>query len=256
MINYEPIPIYDDIVWDLTSEACHMLIVAPSGGGKTVFLNYLGAWVLKQQHELYVIDAKKSNFGAMFSSICKTASDVENIIQMLNELKDSMDEDYEKYFSSEMLGMGENYKTLGLPAHVLIFDEVLAALETGDKKQKTRMEVPLKQLAIKGRMAGYIIVLSAQKLLATDLPKAITEQCQTRIILGSLVSDETFHTATGYYKKDLATAYRGAMGKGYAVTPKNGLSYIETPWMDIDPFDFRNLIMTFHREGSQDGKSD
>lgn len=112
----------------------------------------------------------------------------------------------------------------------------------------------LEQLALKGRAAGFGLVLSAQKLNATDLPKAITEQCQTRIILGKVVSDETFHQSTGLYKKDLAHAYRGGVGKGYAVTPQSGISYIETPLMPHNSRDYISLLKELRDRGTPYGE--
>lgn len=53
----------------------------------------------------------------------------------------------------------------------------------------------LKILALKSRASGRgLLILASQKLLASDLPRAITEQCQTRIILASdaSISEETF----------------------------------------------------------------
>ena len=58
MTNYKPIPIYDSLEWDLTTEACHTILLAPSGAGKTIFLSYLSAMLLKRGHKLYIIDAK------------------------------------------------------------------------------------------------------------------------------------------------------------------------------------------------------
>lgn len=106
--------------------------------------------------------------------------------------------------------------------HFLFFDEILSVLSFASRKEREEIEKLLGQLALKGRAAGFSLVVSAQKLNATSLPKSITEQCQTRIILGGLVSEETFHQATGAYKKDIAAAYKGGVGEGYAVTPRTG----------------------------------
>lgn len=257
MPNYNPIPIYPGLDWDLTTEACHTLLLSPSGGGKTMFLSYLGAMVLKHGHNLYVVDAKNTSFGMTFQSTgVSTATTPDEIIMLLTNLVERMEYDYEVFFSSENIGIDTNFSILQLPAQVLIFDEVLSALDSGDKKQKAEMERLLKILALKGRMAGYIIVLTSQRLLASDLPKAVTEQCQTRYILGANISEELFHMATGAYKKDLGTSYRGGVGKGYAVTPKTGLTYFEAPYMDFKPNDFRTLLYDFQRKEQQHGKSD
>lgn len=243
MTNYNPIPIYDNISWDLTTESCHTLLIAPSGAGKTMFLSYLAGMVLQRGHNLFIIDAKNTSFGAIFqSSGVGTASTPDEILRLLTDLVESMTDDYDTIFSSDSIQLDNNFASLHLPAHVLIFDEVLSALDSGDKKQKIEMERLLKLLALKGRMAGYIIVLTSQRLLATDLPKAVTEQCQTRYIMGANVSDELFHLATGSYMKNLGTSYKGAVGKGYVVTPKNGLTYFESPFMNFKVNDFRSLI--------------
>lgn len=246
MTNYNPIPIYDDIHWDLTTESCHTLLIAPSGAGKTMFLSYLAGMILKRGHNLFIIDAKNTSFGTTFqSSGVRTASTPDEILCLLTDLVESMTHDYDTIFSSDSIQLDDNFATHQLPAQVLIFDEVLSALDSGDKKQKVEMERLLKLLALKGRMAGYIVVLTSQRLLATDLPKAVTEQCQTRYIMGANVSEELFHLATGSYKKNLGTSYKGAVGKGYVVTPKNGLAYFESPFMDFKVNDFRTLIHNF-----------
>lgn len=256
MTSYKPIPLYDEIVWNLITEACHILLLAPSGAGKSMLLSYLAGMVLKRGHNLLLIDAKKTAFGETYKSIgVPVASDVDEIIKMLTELVESMEDDYNNYFSSDDISLDTNFATLKLPAHVLIFDEVLSALESGDKKQKAEMERLLKLLALKGRMAGYIIVLTSQRLLATDLPKAVTEQCQTRIIMGANVSDELFHVATGVYKKDIVTNYDGGVGKGYILTPKNGLTAFKAPYMDFSNVDFRNLMYELRKEGASYGPS-
>lgn len=166
MTSYKPIPLYDEIVWNIITEACHILLLAPSGAGKSMLLSYLAGMVLKRGHNLLLIDAKKTAFGETYKSIgVPVASDVNEIIKMLTELVESMEDDYNNYFSSDEISLDTNFATLKLPAHVLIFDEVLSALESGDKKQKAEMERLLKLLALKGRMAGYIIVLTSQRLL-------------------------------------------------------------------------------------------
>lgn len=255
-IRYEPIPIYDNVIWDYTSEALHILLIAPSGAGKSQFLRYLGGMVLKHQHMLYVIDAKNSDFGRLFRNIgVQVAADTEEIIKLLTALVGEMEERYAKHFAADNADIDASIISLGLKSHILIFDEVLAALDNADKKQKAEMERLLGQLALKGRAAGISLVLTAQKLNATDLPKSITEQCQTRIILGAVVSEETFHQATNLYKKDIVTQYKGGVGKGYAITPKSdGLAYIEMPQMPEKTSDYIMLFKELRDRGTPYGE--
>ena len=78
---YKPIPIYNNVSWDLTSEACHILLIYPSGAGKTVFICYLAAMVLKRGHKILLIDVKntrkrKEGYYLTFSAICNTTSGI------------------------------------------------------------------------------------------------------------------------------------------------------------------------------------
>lgn len=254
MLSYEPVPIYDDVAWDFTSEALHILLIAPSGAGKTCLLTYLGGMILKRQHRLYVIDAKNSDFGMTFRhSGVPVATKNEEIIQLLTELVREMEERYSTFYTDG--SAGSDFHSKGMQGHFLIFDEILSVLSSADKKDKAEIERLLGQIALKGRAAGFSIIVTAQKLNATDLPKAITEQCQTRIILGGLVSEETFHQATGMYKKDIGSVYRGDRGKGYAVTPKtNGLSYIETPLISTNLRDCLTLLKELRDRGTPYGE--
>lgn len=255
MISYEPIPIYDEVVWDFNSEALHILLIAPSGSGKSWLLTYLAGMALKRQHRVYMIDAKNSLLGRIFRHAgVQVATNIEEILELLTVLVDGMEERYAKYFASGQMGMGEGIELLGLEGHFLFFDEILSVLNSADKKERAEMERLLGQLALKGRAAGFSLVITAQKLNASDLPKAITEQCQTRIILGGLVSEETFHQATGVYKKDIATMYRGGVGQGYAVTPKSGgLTYIETPLLPRRLEDCTPLLRELRDRGTPYG---
>ncbi|MCM1253973.1 MAG: FtsK/SpoIIIE domain-containing protein [Clostridium sp.] len=228
MLSYEPIPIYGGVDWNFKSEALHILLIAPSGAGKTRLLAYLGGMVLKRQHRLYVIDAKNSDFGMLFRHAgVPVATNTEEIIRLLTVLVEEMEKRYSMLLADSSY---TDFADMKMQGHILIFDEVLSVLFNADKKDKAEIERLLGQIALKGRAAGFSIVLTAQKLNATDLPKSITEQCQTRIILGANVSEETFHQATGMYKKDTGNIYKGGVGKGYAVTPDTaGACYIETP---------------------------
>ena len=252
--SYDPIPIYEGVEWNFTSEALHILLIAPSGNGKSRFLTYLGGMVLKRQHRLYVIDAKNSDFGMAFRHAgVPVATNIKQIIQLLTELVQEMEKQYS--LSSADGSDGADFPDNGKQGHFLIFDEVLAVLVQADKKDKAEIERLLGLIALKGRSAGFSLILTAQKLNATDLPKSITEQCQTRIILGGVVSEDTFHQATGMYKKDTVTGYKGDVAQGYAVTPKTGgLAYTEIPLLEGKLRDYVPLLKELRDRGTPYGE--
>lgn len=251
VLSYEPVPIYGEVIWDFTSEALHILLIAPSGAGKTRFLSYLGGMIIKRQHRLYVVDAKNSDFGMIFRYAgVPVATKTEEIIQVLTELVEEMEKRYSILYQDDD-SKGLDFREKGMPGYFLIFDEILSVLSFAEKEEKKQIEKLLGQIALKGRAAGFSIIVTAQKLNATDLPKSITEQCQTRIILGRLVSNETFHQVTDIYKKDIGTVYRGGKGKGYAVTPEtNGPSYIETPLLSGRLGNYRELLKKLKKRGT------
>ena len=251
VLSYEPIPIYDGVTWDITREALHVLLIAPSGAGKTRLLTYLGGMALKRQHKLYVIDAKNSDFGMAFRYAgVPVATNIKAIIKMLTEFVQKMEKRYSILYPSDGSG-GLDFREKGLPGHILIFDEILSVLFYADKEEKAEIERLLGQIALLGRAAGFAIIVTAQKLNATNLCKAITEQCQTRIILGRLVSDETFHQVTGMSKKDIGTVYRGGRGQGYAVTPETGgLTCIKTPLLSGRLGDYSELLKGLRKRGT------
>ncbi len=251
VLSYESIPIYGKVIWDFTREALHILLIAPSGAGKTRFLTYLCGMILKRQHKLYVIDAKNSDFGMIFRYAgVPVATKIEEIIQLLTELVEEMEKRYAILYQADD-SEGLDFREKGMPGYFLIFDEILSVLFSADKKDKAEIERLLGQIALKGRAAGFSIIITAQKLNASDLSKAITEQCQTRIILGKVVSEETFHQATGMYKKDIGTVYRGRRGEGYAITPEtDGLTYIQTPLLPGRLGNYRKLLKELKERGT------
>ena len=249
-INYKPIKLYDNICFDIASEACHQIVIAPSGAGKSLYLSSLAGMLIKQGHSVSLIDAKRTSLGATFENLgIPVARTAEEIVLLLEQMVFEMEDTYKRYFSFSSVDFSTTYSDFSLPAHYLIFDEVLAALESGTPSQQKEMVRLLKILALKSRASGRgLLILASQKLLASDLPRAVTEQCQTRIILGSesSISEETFYSVMGKEKRDLLAEYRGGVGKGYILTPKtNGIKYFETPYFDLDSIAFKDKIRDF-----------
>ncbi|HHT7645277.1 TPA: cell division protein FtsK [Streptococcus suis] len=249
-VNHNPIKLYDNIFFDIASEASHQIIIAPSGAGKSLYLATLAGLLIKQGHSVSLIDAKQTSLGATFENLgIPVARNAEEIVLLLEQMVFEMEDTYKRYFSFSSVDFSTTYSDFSLPAHYLIFDEVLAALESGTPSQQKEMVRLLKILALKSRASGRgLLILASQKLLASDLPRAVTERCQTRIILGSesSISEETFYSVMGKEKRDLLAEYRGGVGKGYILTPKtNGIKYFETPYFDLDSRDFKDKIKDF-----------
>lgn len=166
-INYSPIKLYNDINFYIASEACHQIVIAPSGAGKSLYLAALAGMLIKQGHSVSLIDAKRTSLGATFENLgIPVARTAEEIVLLLEQMVFEMEDIYKRYFSFSSVDFSTTYKDFSLPAHYLIFDEVLAALESGTPSQQKEMVRLLKILALKSRASGRgLLILASQKLL-------------------------------------------------------------------------------------------
>lgn len=228
------IELYPEVIWNFSGKGAghNLMVIADTGVGKTMLLYTLIARLTQQGHIIQVIDAKDSEFG----EICLQAGysvaqpTPEGILNVVREFHSDMKDDYSKMKSFASAGM--TFATANKQAHFLIIDEALEALQMGDKKQNAELLKLLESIGRLGRGVGYILLIGAQSLNASDASTKLKMACGTKIIMGGSVTEEAFKSAMGLYKKDIGTKFKGGNGKGYAYTPTNGLTYFESPFID------------------------
>ena len=72
--------------------------------------------------------------------------------------------------------MGANYAKVGLTPHFLIFDEYVAFMDTLAKKEWEEVMKLIRIIIMKGRQAGYFIILACQRPDAKYLGDGVRDQ--------------------------------------------------------------------------------
>jgi len=81
---------------------------------------------------------------------------------------------------------GQNYASLNLKAHFLIFDEYVAFMEMIGSKENIAVLSKLKQIVMLGRQSGFFLILACQRPDAKYLGDGIRDQFNFRVALGRM----------------------------------------------------------------------
>lgn len=167
-----------------------ILIVAPSGSGKSFYLMYLLVQMLKETNSIFVIDGK-------FREI-KKASEQMGIKTVAHNLEQSIKfiEEVEKLINFRNSQESRDNETvfLVIDEYLFFLDKIMT--EYGDKKVK-EIEKKLINIVLAGRSADVILVLVLQRLGAAKskdevgLHLRMRDNIATKIGLGNL-SKENF----------------------------------------------------------------
>lgn len=167
-----------------------ILIVAPSGSGKSFYLMYLLVQMLKETNSIFVIDGK-------FREITK-ASEQMGIKTVAHNLEQSIKfiEEVEKLINFRNSQESRDNETvfLVIDEYLFFLDKIMT--EYGDKKVK-EIEKKLINIVLAGRSADVILVLVLQRLGAAKskdevgLHLRMRDNIATKIGLGNL-SKENF----------------------------------------------------------------
>ncbi|MDG4983916.1 hypothetical protein OGZ51_07145 [Lactococcus lactis] len=205
------------LYWDFV-HAPHLIVTGGTGSGKSILLFCL-LKVLPTFGSVEIGDPKKADL-AMFDkfSLFKghVASEVDEIIEMLERTVVFMEDRYRKTGLDPDQKIGKNFQDYDLAPHFLIIDEWVAfASSITDFKAKDRVDVALTQLVLKGRQAGIFLILAMQRADGTYLPTNIRDNMMGKLALGK-------NSRTGYRMMfgadfmDKAFVYlKGKIGRGY-----------------------------------------
>lgn len=217
----EGVKLSEGVYWDFVHDP-HLLIAGGTGGGKTVFLRSLLVALLRLGR-VEILDPKQAEFVSLKDlNVLKgrVTWETEEMAQRLIDLNHQMDERYElmRKISNERKEkeLGAFYKYDLKPLFIMIdeFPSLVSAVEDLPQNASVHyMEFmsALKQLDLKGRQAGFYLIIATQNVKADDLPSTIKDNMMLRITLGR-VSSFTYATLFGEENKDKKFKYVEKIG--------------------------------------------
>ncbi|MFR4203696.1 MAG: FtsK/SpoIIIE domain-containing protein [Lactococcus lactis] len=217
----EGVKLSEGVYWDFVHDP-HLLIAGGTGGGKTVFLRSLLVALLRLGR-VEILDPKQADFVSLKDlNVFKgrVTWETEEMAQRLIDLNHQMDERYElmRKISNERKEkeLGAFYKYDLKPLFIMIdeFPSLVSAVEDLPQNASVHyMEFmsALKQLDLKGRQAGFYLIIATQNVKADDLPSTIKDNMMLRITLGR-VSSFTYATLFGEENKDKKFKYIEKIG--------------------------------------------
>lgn len=183
----------------------HILLIGQTGSGKSVqLLNFLLQMISKDvPYQLYMADHKNSNLAILSEMIDKnkTAIEVDDIIALLEMFVSEMHKRQAelKSLKQKKRKVDSSYFDFGLSPHVFICEEYASfysVLKKREKKIRDQWESLLYEVVLKGREAGFFVMLVMQKTDATLIGTALRENVPIKIVLGNS-GEQTYITAFG-----------------------------------------------------------
>lgn len=165
----------------------HLLVVGPSGSGKSYFLYSLLKYIQEEgaNEYSYIIDGKgelneqAERLGFGFTTAAIDEAGLYKAISYIECVHNEMVERNNK----------ANLFKSDLPVF-LVIDEYLALMNAIEllkgKKEKERIEKLIQNIAVLGRSQGIFLVIALQRMKANILNTIITDNLTNRIALGNL----------------------------------------------------------------------
>jgi S-DNA-T family DNA segregation ATPase FtsK/SpoIIIE len=199
---------------DLSSDGPHLIIVGPTGSGKSEFLKLLVHSVLQEgTAQLVLFDFKGGATLERFQDNCiGLATDLDPAGQIkLWEFVSAELTSREQQFAKAKVANLEQFNELGSPmlAIVVVVDEFAAALSTGAGAVSC-----LEDVCARGRSLGVHLIAATQSL--TGIPRAMLTNLRARVAMAS--SDPIDLVQLGMNPNKLSLAPVDGWGSGYVAT--------------------------------------
>ena len=229
----------------------HMLISGDTGSGKTIFLLIVIKALLESGAVLHICDPKKADLSFLSRIMPDVHYDTESIMECVEAFYEGMEARYDEMQEHPDFRMGANYAKVGLTPHFLIFDEYVAFMDTLAKKEWEEVMKLIRIIIMKGRQAGYFIILACQRPDAKYLGDGVRDQFGFRVALGSM-------SASGYTMMfgsiDKQFKEKDIAGRGYVNTGNGVVTEFYAPYVDPG-YDFFTELSRIYEERQQEGEA-
>ena len=229
----------------------HMLISGDTGSGKTIFLLIVIKELLESGAVLHIRDPKKADLSFLSRIMTDVHYSTESIMECVETFYEGMEARYDEMQEHPDFRMGANYAKVGLTPHFLIFDEYVAFMDTLAKKEWEEVMKLIRIIIMKGRQAGYFIILACQRPDAKYLGDGVRDQFGFRVALGSM-------SASGYTMMfggiDKQFKEKDIAGRGYVNTGSGVVTEYYTPYVDPG-YDFFTELSPIYEERQQEGEA-
>lgn len=174
-----------------TIELTHMGISGITGSGKSLILQGLVEQIFskKVKHILYIVDPKRADLYQQArrnlpeSQYC----DNQNVLVLLRKFHSLMIERKKQLDSFLRENPNRTYRDAGLPAMILLIDELGSLREEWKllpKAERDEADMILSDVAFQGRQLGVFLWISSQQVSANTLPTSVRDQLIYRCVLG------------------------------------------------------------------------
>jgi putative transposon protein; possible DNA segregation ATPase len=189
VVDSKGLRLMKDVWWNFDSEP-HLLLAGGTGGGKTVLIMEI-ALALAKIGYIDLCDPKESDLTVLKKAKVfknRVFASKEEMIQCLRDNVALMVERYRFMTSHPDNKIGKSYKDYGLKPKFIIFDEWAAfiALLDSDYKMASEAVQLLTQIILKGRQAGFFMILGLQRADGEFIKTALRDNFMKRLSVGVL----------------------------------------------------------------------
>lgn len=175
--------------WEF-DELPHMLISGGTGGGKTFFILMVIKALAEAGADLKILDPKMADLSDL-KAVFPAGTVYDTKDGMLMTLKKFEEEMMLRMQEMKTMpgyreGEGMRYSHLGLKPKFLIFDEYVAFYDSLEYAEKTKVSKSMAQLAMKGRQAGYFLIIGCQRPDSEYFGGGVRDQFMFRLTLGRM----------------------------------------------------------------------
>jgi S-DNA-T family DNA segregation ATPase FtsK/SpoIIIE len=206
-------------VIDLSSDGPHLIIVGPTGSGKSEFLKLLVYSLLQESScQLVLFDFKGGATLERFQDNClglATDLDAAKQKQLWGFVSLELTRREQRFATAQVANL-EQFNELGnsMASVVVVVDEFAAALATGAVASAC-----LEDVCARGRSLGVHLIAATQSL--TGIPRAMLTNLRARVAMSS--SDPIDLVQLGMNSNKLSLAPVAGWGSGYVATANSAV---------------------------------